>query len=58
MFSCKEYYEAVAPWVEVDARVELFGKDVADELLEGLFTISLYSAVVLTFPLLQETPTM
>ncbi|KAI5477742.1 ubiquitin-protein ligase molybdopterin-converting factor [Pseudohyphozyma bogoriensis] len=33
--SCAEYYESVAPWVEVDPRIELFGKDMADELFEG-----------------------
>jgi tRNA A37 threonylcarbamoyladenosine dehydratase len=33
--SCAEYFAAVAPWVEVDARIELFEKDKAAVLLEG-----------------------
>ncbi|GAA5956969.1 hypothetical protein JCM3765_006655 [Sporobolomyces pararoseus] len=33
--SCAEYFASVAPWVEVDARIELFEKDKAAELLEG-----------------------
>ncbi|GAA6015712.1 hypothetical protein JCM10207_008771 [Rhodosporidiobolus poonsookiae] len=33
--SCAEYFASVAPWVEVDARIELFEKDKADELLSG-----------------------
>lgn len=33
--SCAQYFADVAPWVEVDARVELFEKDRAGELLEG-----------------------
>ncbi|BGP41374.1 hypothetical protein JCM10450v2_005416 [Rhodotorula kratochvilovae] len=33
--SCADYFAEVAPWVEVDARVELFEKDRAAELLEG-----------------------
>lgn len=33
--SCAQYFAEVAPWVEVDARVELFDKDRAAELLEG-----------------------
>lgn len=33
--SCAEYFAQIAPWVEVDARVELFEKDRAAELLEG-----------------------
>lgn len=35
--SCADYFESIAPWVEVDARVELFGQDVADELLGGVY---------------------
>ncbi|GJN90207.1 hypothetical protein Rhopal_003206-T1 [Rhodotorula paludigena] len=33
--SCAQYFADVAPWVEVDARVELFEKNRAGELLEG-----------------------
>ncbi|BGP17641.1 hypothetical protein JCM10213_001293 [Rhodosporidiobolus nylandii] len=33
--SCAEYFAQVAPWVEVDARIELFEKEKAAELLEG-----------------------
>ncbi|GAA5933201.1 hypothetical protein JCM1841_002706 [Sporobolomyces salmonicolor] len=33
--SCAEYFAQIAPWVEVDARIELFEKDKAPELLEG-----------------------
>jgi len=33
--SCADYFAEVAPWVEVDARIELFEKDRAAELLEG-----------------------
>ncbi|KWU44767.1 hypothetical protein RHOSPDRAFT_17417 [Rhodotorula sp. JG-1b] len=33
--SCAEYFAQVAPWVEVDARISLFEKELADELLEG-----------------------
>ncbi|GAA5828151.1 hypothetical protein JCM5353_007806 [Sporobolomyces roseus] len=33
--SCEEYFASVAPWVEVDARIELFEKEKAAELLEG-----------------------
>ncbi|KAL8278796.1 hypothetical protein RQP46_008865 [Phenoliferia psychrophenolica] len=33
--SCADAFEAIAPWVEVDPRIELFGKDTADELLGG-----------------------
>lgn len=38
--SCAEYFESIAPWVEVDARVELFGQDVADELLAGEYFLA------------------
>ncbi|KAK4054979.1 hypothetical protein OIO90_003320 [Microbotryomycetes sp. JL221] len=33
--ACQEYFKQIAPWVEVDARVALFSKDEADELLQG-----------------------
>ncbi|ORY62739.1 hypothetical protein BCR35DRAFT_308979 [Leucosporidium creatinivorum] len=33
--SCADYFASVAPWVEVDARVELFSKEDAERLLEG-----------------------
>ncbi|GAA5972097.1 hypothetical protein JCM11641_002493 [Rhodosporidiobolus odoratus] len=33
--SCADYFAQVAPWVEVDARIELFEKDKAAELLDG-----------------------
>ncbi|GAA5991000.1 hypothetical protein JCM10908_006494 [Rhodotorula pacifica] len=33
--SCAEYFAQIAPWVEVDARISLFEKHLADELLEG-----------------------
>ncbi|GAA6028676.1 hypothetical protein JCM8097_007342 [Rhodosporidiobolus ruineniae] len=33
--SCAEYFAQVAPWVEVDARIELFEKEKAGDLLEG-----------------------
>ncbi|KAM0747569.1 hypothetical protein T439DRAFT_340658 [Meredithblackwellia eburnea MCA 4105] len=35
VLSCADYFESVAPWVEVDARVELFGQENAAELLDG-----------------------
>lgn len=33
--SCADYFAEVAPWVEVDARIALFEKDQADDLLDG-----------------------
>ncbi|GAA6023271.1 hypothetical protein JCM8202_004593 [Rhodotorula sphaerocarpa] len=33
--SCAEYFAQVAPWVEVDARIALFEKEQADDLLDG-----------------------
>ncbi|GAA5898531.1 hypothetical protein JCM6882_007808 [Rhodosporidiobolus microsporus] len=33
--SCAEYFASVAPWVEVDARIELFEKEKSEELLQG-----------------------
>jgi len=31
----KKAFRSIAPWVEVDARVELFQEDCAEELLSG-----------------------
>lgn len=31
----KQAFKSIAPWVEVDARVELFQEDCAEELLSG-----------------------
>jgi tRNA A37 threonylcarbamoyladenosine dehydratase len=31
----KKAFQSIAPWVEVDARVELFQEDCAEELLSG-----------------------
>lgn len=33
--SMKKAFRSIAPWVEVDARVELFQEDAAEELLSG-----------------------
>lgn len=33
--ACADYFAAIAPWVEVEPIVALFGKDVAPELLAG-----------------------
>lgn len=33
--SCAETFKSIAPWVEVDARIALFGIENADELLDG-----------------------
>lgn len=35
VISCAESFNSFAPWVEVDPRIELFSKEMADELLEG-----------------------
>ncbi|KDE07779.1 hypothetical protein, variant [Microbotryum lychnidis-dioicae p1A1 Lamole] len=35
VISCADYFASIAPWVEVDARNELFSKEDADTLLEG-----------------------
>ncbi|SGZ02722.1 BQ5605_C033g11225 [Microbotryum silenes-dioicae] len=36
VISCADYFASIAPWVEVDARNELFSKEDADTLLEGV----------------------
>jgi len=33
--SCADSFNSFAPWVEIDPRIELFSKEMADELLEG-----------------------
>lgn len=38
----KKVFRSIAPWVEVDARVELFQEDCAEELLSGKGVISLF----------------
>lgn len=45
--SCEEYFASVAPWVEVDARIELFEKEKAAELLEGELSSAVRSRVSL-----------
>lgn len=37
--SCADAFASIAPWVEVDPRIELFGKDTADELFEGAWSL-------------------
>lgn len=35
VLACQRHYDAIAPWVDVDARVELFSLEDADRLLAG-----------------------
>lgn len=35
VLACKKHFQEIAPWVEIDARIELFGIDEAERLLSG-----------------------
>lgn len=35
VLACKRHYESIAPWVDVDARIELFSLEDAEDLLSG-----------------------